>query len=312
MAMALMTIVLLTGVFLAMRPQQEGASFVEPSDGSRSRIDDTLDVTSVRTLTSDAQSVLQFKPEALPNELFDEDEARLRVLEQGGVAQSEIPDTLLFLQSLPDQAEVREMRVALIRQWAERDAPSAARWAEGLPVGGARQESLNGVALIWSNQDLTEAISWAMNLPEEGERNEVFRGVGYEAARTEPLVAMDIAVRLPASPENDALIQHAALQWAAESPEEAAQWAVGIEDEELRDRVISLVATAWGVSDPVAAGALAVSQLPPGRAQDTAVIGIVQRWAQTDPEAAANWVISFPEGDLRKTASDNILMLWTE
>jgi hypothetical protein len=123
MAMALMTIVLLTGVFLAMRPQQEGASFVEPSDESRSRIHDTLDVTSVRTLTSDAQSVSQIKPEVLPNELFDDDDARLRMLEQGGVALSEIPDALLFLQSLPDQAEVREMRVALIRQWAERDAP---------------------------------------------------------------------------------------------------------------------------------------------------------------------------------------------
>lgn len=289
--MAFMAIVLITGVFLAMRPQPEGASLFEPN-GSRGRIHNALDVASVRALTSDAQSVSQFKPEAQPNELFE--------------------DALLFLQSLPDQAEVREMRVALIRQWAETDAPAAARWAEGLPVGGARQESLNGVALIWSNQDLPEATSWAMNLPEEGERNEVLRGVGYEAARTEPLAAMAIAVRLPASAEKDALLQHVALQWAAESPEEAAQWAVGIEDEELRNRVISLVATAWGVSDPVAAAKLAFSQLPPGRAQDKAVIGIAQRWAQSDPEATANWVISFPEGDLRKTTSDNILTLWKD
>jgi hypothetical protein len=32
------------------------------------------------------------------------------------------------------------------------------------------------------------------------------------------------------------------------------------------------------------------------------VIAVLQRWAQTDPQAAGAWVDGFPEGDLKENA----------
>jgi hypothetical protein len=300
--MALVALALATGVLLTMWSQPEGDPAMEPPrlGGSRSH---NRSGTTPAGLDAAAHSVSESLPRDRHGELSAGDDARLRELQKGGVALSDIPDALQFLQSLPDKPEIRELMVAMIRQWAESDGPSAARWAEGLSVGGARQECLKGVSLVWSNQDLDGTIQWAKRLPEGDEKNEVLRGVAYEAARTESLVAMKIAVELPASHENNALIQHATLQWTSESPEEAARWAGEIPEEALRDRVLSQVATVWGDSDPVAAATLAISKIAPGRAQEDAVIGIVQRWVQRDPEAVAAWVESFPNGALYETAA---------
>lgn len=240
-----------------------------------------------------------------------EQDERLRELKKG-VALSDIPDTLRFLQSLEDTPTVRERVVALIRQWAESDARSAAKWAAEMPAGGVRPEALTGVAIIWANQDLDGVVQWALQLSEGEEMHGVLRGVAYEAARMEPLVALHIAVTLPVTPDRDRLIQHAALQWASSAPAEVASWANQIEDAALRERVLVNVATVWGERDPASAAQLAVMQIAPGRAQDDAVIGIVQRWAQNDPEAASEWVTSFPEGLLAETAAGNILSLWPE
>jgi len=209
-----------------------------------------------------------------------------------------------------DSEEAGDLTVRLVREWAESDAKAAAAWAEHLPPGGARQESINGVAIIWSNQDLDGAIRWTWQLPAGEERDGALASVAYEAARTEPATALALAAELPATPERDTLVQHAALQWAAGSPVEAALWARQLPDETLRERVLSNIATAWGEADPVVASQFAVLGLAPGRTQDDAVIGIVQRWVQKNPEAAAKWVSGFPEGALAETASENVLQLW--
>lgn len=308
--MTLMALVLTTSVGMVMRSQPEADPSTEPLEVGRSRGRERPEATSGKPGAFDARiTSSQLHAMARLDELSTADEARLRRLRQSTVDLTEIPNALIFLQSLPDQPEIRELIVALIRQWAESDAPSAVQWAEAQPTGEVRQECLKGIALAWAKQDLDGAIQWATHLPEGDERNEVLRGAAYEAARSEPLKALSIAVGLPTSLDNDALIQHSALQWASHSPEEAARWATGISDPVLRDRVISVVATAWGDSNPVAAATLALSEISSGRAQDDAVVGIVQRWLQIDRQAAEEWVKSFPDGTLRKTANEYIAKL---
>jgi hypothetical protein len=98
------------------------------------------------------------------------------------------------------------------------------------------------------------------------------------------------------------LIVHAATQLTTLSPDEAADWAEQIPNQNLRQRVLSAVATEWSCSNPSAAANLALHELPQGRFQDNAVIGIVQRWALSDPGSATGWVQEFTPGTLRDTA----------
>lgn len=121
-------------------------------------------------------------------------------------------------------------------------------------------------------------------------------------------LAMDL---LPDEPMSK-LITYATAQWAAVAPADAAKWAEQIADESLRNQSLISVATSWAVTDPGAAASLALKDIPVGREQQDAVVGIVERWTQIDPAGASEWVGRFNVGTLRDTAVENLVSLWTD
>jgi hypothetical protein len=240
------------------------------------------------------------------------DISRIGLIE-GGVDVADIPAALEYLRSRGTVGKAGELTVALLRQWAESDVEQAARWLATMPAGEVRQRAVKDVATLWANKDSAAAIRWIGQLPEGEERDGAVTRAAYEIVRTEPEVAMELAIRLPVSRDGDHLVQHIALQWAEKAPQGAAAWAEGLpDDDELKERVQANIATAWGENDPVHAARYAVLSIKPGRALDDAVVAIVQRWVQQDPDAAAQWVDAFPEGALSETAAENILKLWPE
>jgi len=134
----------------------------------------------------------------------------------------------------------------------------------------------------------------------------------YEAGRSAPLEALRLAMDLAPGDERAELISRTTREWAATAPKAAAAWATKIEECNLRERALTGIATAMSESDPKAAALLVNDALPPGRAQEDAVVGIVQRWAQQAPEQAAAWVAEFPAGPLRDAAVDNLVKLWAD
>jgi len=151
------------------------------------------------------------------------------------------------------------------------------------------------------------------HLPATNERDRALLDSIYEIARTKPVEALTWAMEnAPATTAGDELIAHTAVQWAATDPQAASRWAEKVPDEELRAQLLTGIATAWGESDSLAAAELALRTLPAGRQQDDAVVGIVQRWVQTEPEAAATWVLDFPAGSLRETALENLVKIWAD
>lgn len=131
-----------------------------------------------------------------------------------------------------------------------------------------------------------------------------------ETARTDPESALALTRDLPPSSARDELIAHTVAQWAAIAPEDTAAWMEQQEAEPSRDPLLATLATVWADIDPSAAASFALESLPPGRLQDNALVGIVQRWTQQDPAAAAAWVETFPEGPLKAAAMENIAKLW--
>jgi hypothetical protein len=145
-------------------------------------------------------------------------------------------------------------------------------------------------------------------LPDPAEHDSTLLAIANEAIRSEPVAAVDLAVNLPAGTQRDELIRHAAMEWAAQDGESAGNWARQIPDIYLRNQVLSAVATAWGETNPQSAATLAIGEIS-GRAQSDAVIGIVQRLAQRQPEQAAAWVELFPAGELKQTAIEKLAPL---
>jgi len=226
------------------------------------------------------------------------------------ISGAELAATLdaLTRDSGPEAAELRHL---LVRRWAESDAPAAAAWASRLPEGQVGRDALEQVAIVWANTALPAAADWVSSLP-EGDRKQVATfGVAYEAARFEPVKALELTGTLPPTRERDDLLVHAVGQWAGTDSASASTWAMEVSDPALRQRLVASVAIVLAEQDPVAAATLAVNSLEAGEEQDRVVISIVQRWVQFSPQAAASWVLHFPDNPLRIAAVQNLLALWT-
>jgi hypothetical protein len=228
------------------------------------------------------------------------------------ITAADVPEVIAFLNEENSSRLGRGLELRLLRQWAGNDPQTAASWASQSAVESARSEAIQAVAIVWANQDLSAAVQWARQLPGEGERTDALLAAAYEAARSQPVEALNLASDLPPGGSRDDLIIHAASQWAAQAPADTAEWASQIPEGNLRQLVLAAVATAWGESDPVAAATYAVQALAPGKPQSDALVGVAQRWALTQPAAAAAWVAEFPAGELRDIALQELAKLQPE
>ncbi len=251
---------------------------------------------------------------ALRTTLTESDEA-LRQEKQDALLQNmalaDIPDALDYLGGQPPTEFTEGLMVQLVRRWAEDNPRAAADWIAQHPMP-CSAEARNGVAIVWANQDFAKALEWVRQWPDPQERGSGLLSIAYEEVRTQPLEALKLAVELPASSARDDLVKFAATQWGATDPEAAAAWAEQIGDAGLGQRTLAMIATVWGETDPAAAARLALDALPPGREQDDAVVGIVQRWVQQEPETAVVWVEQFPEGKMKQAALENAVKLWAD
>ncbi len=259
----------------------------------------------------DAESALAVLAEAIRDESDPTvREARIDMFLRRLAAEG-FPAAMSRLSGLASGRLGDQLGARLMRHWAEVDVEAASRWAATSSDGSLRPILLEQAALVWAGRDLARASEWARSLNAEAERDEALRMIAHEAVRTEPVAALAVAVELPAGEPRAQLILRAASEWASTDPKGAVAWASQIADSTLRDSVLAGVAMAWGDKDPVAAATLAVSELPPGRVQADAVVSIVQRWAQADPQAAASWVSTFAESAMRDAALENLAKLWT-
>jgi hypothetical protein len=208
----------------------------------------------------------------------------------------------------PAAAELGEL---LVRRWAEADAPAAAAWTARLPQSPVYRAALEQVAIAWANTDLAAATGWVQALPEGDARQAATLSLGYEAARNEPLKALDVASGMASTPARDDLLVHAVSQWGAANAAAAAEWAGQVSDASLRERLLAATAIAGAEQDGAAAATLAANTLGAGPEQDRAAVAIVQRWAQTSPDAAAAWVGQFPDSAVRAAATQNLVALGT-
>jgi hypothetical protein len=204
-----------------------------------------------------------------------------------------------------------ELRRRLVRRWAESDPATAAAWATQLPPGTAHNDALQQVAIAWADSDPPTATRWICALPDDGAKSKVVLGVAYETARTDPVTALEVAGALEPSRDRDEALAHAVSQWGTANPAAAFDWAVQVADTALRQRLLAAIAVASAGQNPWPAATLVAGFLDPGQEQDRAAVSVVQRWASSDPQAAANWVAQFPNTPAGSAAAENLQLGWS-
>ena len=214
----------------------------------------------------------------------------------------------LFNQNTPAAAQLRDL---LVRRWAETDPSAAAAWVTQLPPGSAAQSALQQVGLAWANVNLAGAMKWLGTVPEGSAKEAVTLDIAYEAARTDPVSALRLASPLPDTLARNNLLSFAVSQWAETDASTAGAWVAQIADDVLRQQLEARVAVALAGRDGAAAATIVGTALTPGPEQDRTAVSIVQRWAQTSPQTAAEWIMQFPDSPVRDSAARNLMAIWT-
>jgi len=194
----------------------------------------------------------------------------------------------------------------------------------GTRHGNAPQESAEAVALAdpespahsedldknrdWARTFPAGALAWLRNAPDGPQRDTVAEIVCPQLALTDPSQAVDVAERCGPSGTNlmENVLDNLAQLWAERDEQAALAWAAAKPPGNDRDRLLERIAFVESQTDPANAVRLVVEQIPPGETQEQAAMTVVYQWARQNADAAMAWAQSFPPGDLRDRAIQEV------
>ncbi|MEK7952022.1 hypothetical protein [Luteolibacter soli] len=200
----------------------------------------------------------------------------------------------------------RETFATLMAKLLQLDANAAARFAESLPAGQARDEALRRLARGLAARDPERAEQWASSLSDMTERSSALGDVCFQISQTDP----GEAVRKyehhhldgTSSLQLDTLVQ----QWAGQDFSAAAAWTLARSAGQQREQLCTRLAIVQSATDPENAARLVLEQIPEGSNQTEALISVVNQWASRDRESASTWVALFPAGPLKERAENEL------
>lgn len=176
----------------------------------------------------------------------------------------------------------------LLEGWMEKDPNAAKSWLESLSENKIFNSGMIGMAKAMALKDPVAAIQWAQNLPEGKTRDLAIEGVAETWAWGDPAAATQWAQQVNGKKPRDIALSNVASGWAEFDPMAAIQWAQQIPDENDRLSVLYGALYGWTLNDPTAA-ANWISHLS-GKDQTAALIGLTASWAYNDPVATFNWI----------------------
>jgi hypothetical protein len=101
----------------------------------------------------------------------------------------------------------------------------AIQLAARLEPGWARKEYLKSVTTGWMSRDFSGAMAWADALPDGDERNESLIPLVMNLASRTPRHAMAYAVeRIPAGPFQEQMLANVFVPWVQQEPAAAKEW----------------------------------------------------------------------------------------
>jgi hypothetical protein len=186
--------------------------------------------------------------------------------------------------------------------------PAHASEAEGSSRSGSRETStppLAGASLEARKAELLAARDTALAIEDPGQRNSALSRVCYQWAEFDPLGAIEHALAWQLE-DVPGLFENLAHQWASTDLTAARAWTERQPPSEFRSELAARIGFVLAQTDPEAAAHYVIKQTEPGPSQTEAAISVLHQWLQKDPEAAAAWANSFPAGPLRERALQEV------
>lgn len=154
----------------------------------------------------------------------------------------------------------------------------------------------------WAVRDAVAAIGWAAGLSDANESRMAMLQICTRVAEDDPAAAIRLALDHELDRGAGDFIAGLAAGWSARDLPAAREWVESQPQDELREVLMGSIVFELAKSDPSAAARMVAERMGSGEPQMEAAISVVNRWISQDPQAAASWVETFPEGDLKERA----------
>jgi hypothetical protein len=177
--------------------------------------------------------------------------------------------------------------------------------AEQKMAGEAKYTALRELSAL-AARDPAKALATALKFPAGDERNEALTAVCSGMAESDPAAAVKLTQELQLDKQHGEQMGNLVQQWAGNDLVASLAWLENQPDGRQRDEWTTRVAYVMSRNDPSDAAELVMSGIPPGPAQDEAVMTVLHQWAKQNFVAAANWARGTINGPLQERALNEL------
>lgn len=225
-------------------------------------------------------------------------------------------EAIAWAATLETEKARQDATAAALTQWANSDPEKAASASASLADENARRAAREKIAATWAQKSPAEAERWATALP-EADRYSALASVWNASAKDDPAkAAASLAANLPAASAIDsantslaASASTIATSWVNQNPQAAAAWATQLPAGKAQESAMAAIASEWANTDTMAASTW-INQLPTGRARDEAAGKLIEKITPTDPAAAFTWAVNIQDPDKQLASLKSTINAW--
>ncbi len=193
----------------------------------------------------------------------------------------------------------------LLSRWLDLDDAAAFDWSRKLPNEEHQHTMLREFFHSLGLKDASAAVSFLGALGKTNHSDE-FRSELFDGwAETDPAGAAHYAMQLPRKADRDAALGTAIHGWGEKDPQAALASVNQIADPRMRASEMSNVMRGWASNDPKAAAASALG-LAPGKVRDAAVLQVLESCVAEDHDLSIRLLAELPRASDRANAISNI------
>jgi hypothetical protein len=196
-----------------------------------------------------------------------------------------------------------------IRHWMNADPVQASNWFAARPT--TTQDQTGAIAQGWAANS-AGLQNYVAQLPDTTWKQSFLQEAGSQMSVKDPAVAVKLAQQMTPGNDQTSLLQSVACNWAANDPNAALDWIASVKDPSLRELLAASAAQSYALTDPALATAWLVSMAQSDAVVKDATLNIIQTWVTKDPASAANWASQLPDGDTKLAAIDTVSKYWEQ
>ena len=195
-------------------------------------------------------------------------------------------------------------------QWARKDFPAAIARFDQLPKNGShRSSALQAIGQTITAENLDSAMTLFHQLERHHERQAFINASVHSLALHSPEKALELLNEYGDATQRHNVLNGMFTQWFSTDPEKAKAW---VESLPARDRMSALRNSAYNDNLDRDWLAAQIETFPANHQSKNLADNLAQRWAESDPQAATEWLNSLPASRSNPWSRQNIAQRWAE